>query len=94
MTVHTFFFLCADLPPYMNTSLISFQIASKPSAIPIPFQYLFAILTGYAVVIAYSFLVFTIHISMLVYFLLMKKFRIFKDIADDFDLFSTQIPPV
>jgi hypothetical protein len=37
MTVHTFFFLCADLPPNMNTSLISFQIASKPAAVPIPF---------------------------------------------------------
>jgi hypothetical protein len=61
MTVHTFFFDVVDLSPYMNTSLISFQIASKPAAVPIPFQYLFAILTGYAVVIAYSFMVFAIH---------------------------------
>jgi hypothetical protein len=61
MTVHTFFFLCADLPPYMNASLISFQITSKLAAVPIPLQYLFAILTGYAVVIAYSFMVFAIH---------------------------------
>jgi hypothetical protein len=61
MAVHTFFFLCADLPPYMNTSLISFQIASKPATVSIPFQYLFAVLTGYAIVIAYSFMVFAIH---------------------------------
>jgi hypothetical protein len=94
MTVHTFFFLCADLPPNMNTSLISFQIASKPAAVPISFQYLFTILTGYPIVIAYSFMVFAIHISMLDYFLLMKKSRVFKGIADDFDLLSTQIPPV
>src|SRR5918912_1489530 len=41
-------------------------------------------LTDLAVVIAYSFMVFAIHISTLVYFLLMKQFRILVNVADDF----------
>jgi hypothetical protein len=51
-TVQTLFFLCADLPPHMPTWPPSLQIAAKPAAVAIPGEYLMAILTSDAVIIA------------------------------------------
>src|SRR5437588_505599 len=54
MTVHTLFLNVADYIPGifpMNTFLVSFEVASKPSTMTIPFKYLAAILTGESVVI-------------------------------------------
>lgn len=55
MTIHTFFLLCADLIPGvlpMDTSLVSFEVAAKETAVAVPLKDCSATLTGYAVVVA------------------------------------------
>ena len=62
MTIHTFFLLCADLIPGvlpMDTSLVSFEVAAKETAVAVPLKDCSATLTGYAVVVAYAFEVLT-----------------------------------
>jgi hypothetical protein len=63
MTIIAFFLLRADLIPCkfpMNALLVSFEVAAKEAAVPIAFKLLPAGLTGYAVVVTYSFEVLTI----------------------------------
>jgi hypothetical protein len=67
MTIIAFFLLRTDLIPCkfpMNALLIAFQVAAKEAAVPIAFELLPAGLTGYAVVVAYSFEMLTdIHVG-------------------------------
>jgi hypothetical protein len=59
VTIRTFLFTGAYLPPGMDTVLSAAEIAAKPPAVAKAFQGNAAVLTADAVVIAYTFVVFT-----------------------------------
>jgi hypothetical protein len=62
VTVHTFLLQIAGfIPGAVNAPFLPGKVAAKVAAVAVTFQYLFALLAGYAVVIAYPFVMFTIH---------------------------------
>jgi hypothetical protein len=60
MAVHAFFLLRVGLHPHMQTGLLSAEVAAKEAAVTVPLKRCAAILTGNAVVVAYSFEVLTL----------------------------------
>src|SRR2546421_1775469 len=55
MAIQAFFLLHVVLNPHMKTWLVSFEVAAKEAAVTVPLKLCSAILTGDAVVVAYSF---------------------------------------
>ena len=59
LTIRTFFFASAHLPPDMDTSFSAREVAAEPTAVAKAFQGYAAVLAADPVVIAYPFGVFT-----------------------------------
>ena len=59
VTIRTFFLPGAHLPPGMDTALSACEVAAEPTAVAKAFQGNATVLATDAVVIAYSFVVFT-----------------------------------
>jgi hypothetical protein len=58
VTIQTFFFPGAHLPPGMNTAFISLQITAEPPTVSIPFESYAAVSATDTVIIADPFIVF------------------------------------